>query len=137
MASASVVPLAAYAVTNRFTLHDRIELQRWTEIARERGFDRLVLHERLESDPSDVGNFVAVYAGGCCWASWGLSRRPDGIVAWDSVSGLDRGLFRSMHDALSWVLEHRADPARRTLRHAAFGDEPEAMVRPRRLGRRS
>ena len=136
MASASVVPLAAYVATNRFTLHDRIELQRWTLIACERG-DRLVLHERLEGDPSDVGNFVAVYAQGCCWASWGLSRRQDGIVAWDSVSGLDRGRFQSMHDALSWVLERKADTARRTPCRAASRDEPEVVARPRRLGRQS
>ena len=112
MSSALVFHLAAPATTNRFTVRDRIELERWTDVARQRGFDRLMLHERLESDPSDVGNYLAVYAEGCCWASWGLSRRTDGIVAWDCVSGLDLGSFRSMHDALSWVLERRADTIR-------------------------
>ena len=134
MPSASVVQLSAYVATNRFTMRDRLELERWTEIARQRGFDRPVLHERLEGDPADVGNFVAVYAEGCCWASWGLSRRQNGIVAWDSVSGLDRGRFRSMHDALSWVLERGADAAHGTSGHATSRDEPEAAVRPRHLG---
>ena len=92
-----------------------MELGRWSEIANARGGERLVLHERLEGDPSDVGNYVAVYAAGCCWASWGLSRRPGGIVVWDSVTGLDSGRFASMHDALFWVLGHGPRRAHRTL----------------------
>ena len=113
MPSALVLDLAAYAATNRFTARDRVELEHWTEIAQQRGFDRLVLHERQEGDAADVGNYLAIYAAGCTWASWGLSRRPGGIVAWDSVSGLDRGRFRSMHDALGWILERRSDAIRR------------------------
>ena len=109
MSSALIFHLAAPAAANRFTVRDRIELERWTDVARRCGFDRLTLHERLESDPSDVGNYLAIYPEGCCWASWGVSRRTDGIVAWDCVSGLDLGRFRSMNDALSWVLERKAD----------------------------
>ncbi len=142
MPSAIVFPLAAHAATNRFTVRDRIELERWTEIAKQRGFDRLVLHERLESDPSDVGNYLAVYAEGCCWASCGLSRRPDGIVAWDSVSGLDLGRFHSMSDALSWVLERRADTVGRFSCSVARRDGSNEDVSARPLealhfGRRS
>jgi len=122
MPSALVLRLAAHVATNRFTVLDRMELERWTEIARQHGFDRLVLHERLDGDPSDVGNYLAVYAEGCGWASWGLSRRPGGIVAWDRVSGLDQGRFRSMHEALSWVLERRVSPIRRPSCAAAARD---------------
>ena len=115
MSFASVLDLAASAAANRFTLRDRMELDRLTGIAHDRGEERLVLHERLEGDPSDVGNYVAVYAAGCCWASWGLSRRLGGIVVWNSVTGLDSGRFTSMHEALSWVLGCRAGlPATRS-----------------------
>ena len=112
MPSALVLDLAACSAANRFTLRDRMELGRFAEITRVRGEERLVLHERVEGDPSDVGNYVAVYAAGCCWASWGLSRRLGGIVVWDSVTGLDSGRFASMHEALSWVLSRGAGPAR-------------------------
>ncbi len=111
MPSASVLDLPALAVANRLTLRDRMELDRWSDVARGRGAGRLVLHERLESDPLEVGNYVAVYAGDGGWASWGLSRRLGGIVVWDSVSGADIGRFASMHEALLWVLE--AIPGRR------------------------
>ena len=109
MPSASVLDLTACAVANRFTVRDRMELGRWTEQALLRHGDRLVLHERLDGDPSDVGNYVAVYSAGCGWASWGLSRRLGGIVVWNSVSGLDSGRFTSLHEALCWVMDHRSD----------------------------
>ncbi len=111
MPSAVVLDLATFLPANRFTLCDRMELSRWSDIAHARGDTRLVLHERLEGDPSDVGNYVAVYPAGDSWAAWGLSRRPGGIVVWDSVTGLDKGRFASMHEALSWVMEQKSDPA--------------------------
>ena len=109
MPSAAVLDLAACAAANRFTVRDRMELGRWSEPARLRGGERLVLHERLDGDPSDVGNYVAVYAPGCGWASWGLSRRLGGIVVWNSATGLDSGRFASVHEALCGVMDHRPD----------------------------
>ena len=105
MPSATILDLAVCSAANRFTLRDRMELGRFAQVAEARGDERLVLHQRLDGDPSDVGNNVAVYAAGCCWASWGLSRRLGGIVVWDSVTGLDSGRFASMHEALTWVLD--------------------------------
>ena len=121
MPSASVLDLAACAVANRLTVRDRMELGRWTEHALLRQGERLVLHERLDGDPSDVGNYVAVYAAGCSWASWGLSRRLGGIVVWNSVSGLDSGRFTSLHEALCWVMNHRPDTTRGRYRPASAG----------------
>ncbi len=142
MPSASVLDLAALAVANRLTLRDRMELDRWSDLAHGRGAGRLVLHERQEGDPSEVGNYVAVYAGDGGWASWGLSRRLGGIVVWDSVSGADIGRFASMHEALSWVLE--AIPGQRPARACQRSDGqariPAPMstsVLPVRLGRSS
>ncbi|MGI4976919.1 MAG: hypothetical protein ACRYG6_08250 [Janthinobacterium lividum] len=110
MPPALVLALASAVATNRFTLRDRLDLDRWGEIAQARGGVRLVVHERQDGDPSDVGNYAAVYAAGCCWASWGLSRRPGGIVVWNSVTGRDRGRFASVHEALGWVLDRHPDP---------------------------
>ncbi len=130
MPPALVLDLASAVATNRFTLRDRLDLDRWGEIAQTRGGVRLIVHERQDGDPSDVGNYAAVYAAGCCWASWGLSRRPGGIVVWNSVTGRDRGRFASVHDALAWVLDHRTDPDCGTL-----GDGVESRARePRSLG---
>ncbi len=129
MQSASVLDLAASSAANRFTLRDRMELDRLAGIAHGRGEARLMLHERLEGDASDVGNYVAVYAAGCCWASWGLSRRLGGIVVWDSVTGLDSGRFASMHEALSWVLGRRPGP--RSGLPATRRQDPDATHAPR------
>ena len=137
MPTASVLDLAVSSAVNRFTLRDRMELDRFAEIAHERGKERLVLHERLEGDPSDVGNYVAVYAAGCCWASWGLSRRLGGIVVWDSVTGLDSGRFASMHEALSWVLGHGPGPQPRPPATRGPGEGAARAPRPRSAGRLS
>lgn len=110
MPPALVLDLASAAAANRFTLRDRLDLDRWAEIAQARGGARLAVHERQDGDPSDVGNYAAVYAAGCCWSSWGLSRRPGGIVVWNSATGRDRGRFASVHEALSWVLDRRPAP---------------------------
>ena len=142
MPSASVLDLPALAVANRLTLRDRMELDRWSDVARGRGAGRLVLHERLEGDPSEVGNYVAVYAGDGGWASWGLSRRLGGIVVWDSVSGADIGRFASMHEALSWVLEaipgqRPAQACRRSVGQSCVPAPMPADRPPVRLGRGS
>ena len=127
MPSAVIVSFASYARANRFTVRDRLDLQGWGEIAGTLGFDRLVVHERLDGDPPDVGDYLALYPRGRSWATWCLSRRSSGIVAWHCASGLDSGCFATVGDALAAILGVGRAPATFVGGGAGAADE-----RPRR-----
>lgn len=90
--------------TQHLTARDRIEACRWDEAARLFGYDRLVIHERLSSDPPEVGNFLSIYRTGEPWATWGLARRDDEIFAWNCATGADIGVFESVNAALLAIL---------------------------------
>jgi hypothetical protein len=89
------------------TLTDRIEVIRWQEVARQAGYDRMVIHDRSEGDPTEVGTFLSIYGSGEVWSRWAFARRGAEIHAWCAISLVDIGVFSTMSEALAAVLLDR------------------------------
>ncbi len=95
---------AGRADGSRFTMHDRLEICRWSDALRRRGCDRLVIHERMPSDPPEVGDYLSIYRAGQVWARCGVARQRTRILAWCSLTGEDIGPFDTLREALGAVL---------------------------------
>ncbi len=91
-------------------MRDRMEVAKWRENARNCGYDRLVIHERVAGDPPEVGSFLSVYRRGEPWSRWGVTRMGDGIVAWCCVTGTDVGRFATIEAALLALLPESTMP---------------------------
>ncbi len=114
MRSATIMLFPGRLQAIRFTQADRLELQQLGALLRERGLARMVMHERLDADPPELGNYLALYAAGESLASWGLMRRGSGVVLWHCGTGRDLGCFVSVREALLSLPQERC-------RHAVSG----------------
>lgn len=88
----------------RLSPHDRIEVTRKQDLARQAGYDRMVIHDRDAGDAAEVGNFLSVYRSGEVWSRYGFARKGDSVTAWCSLTGADIGAFDTLADALQTVL---------------------------------
>lgn len=92
------------SAATRFTLEDRLEICRWAAALRRCGSDRLVIHERLPSDPPELGDYLSIYRAGQVWACCGIARQRGRILAWCSATGQDTGPFATLREALQAML---------------------------------
>jgi hypothetical protein len=91
-------------VGEHLTVEDRIAACDWEATAILFGYDRMIIHERLPSDPPDVANFLSIYRAGEQWATWCLARRGGSLLAWACATGADIGRFRTIGEALTAIL---------------------------------
>jgi len=92
---------------NRLTAQDRREAVCWSQ-----GVAGLWCRLVIYADPTedeDIGDFVSIYRLGQSWASWGVARRGDQILLWQSDHGVDIGAFPTMADALQAILPSLSD----------------------------
>jgi hypothetical protein len=87
----------------RLSLRDRMDVATWQESARQFGYDRLVIHERMPLDPEDVDSFLSIYRRGEAWSRWGIARCGATVLAWCSVSGMDVGRYDTVSEALGML----------------------------------
>ena len=89
---------------SRFTLQDRLEIVRCAAALGSAGGDRLVIHDRLPTDPPEIGDWLSIYRPGEIWACCGIARQRGRILAWSSVTGEDVGPFATLREALQAML---------------------------------
>ncbi len=116
---------------SRFTVQDRLEICRWSDALRRSGCDRLVIHERMPSDPPEVGDYLSIYRAGQVWARCGVARQRSRILAWCSLTGEDMGPFDTLRDALSAVLA--IGPAGRTVLAPRWDEASTRLRKPCRV----
>lgn len=137
MTGAAVIRFDVSQRASRFTMADRLELQELGGLVHELEFGRMVVHERVDGDPPDLGNYLSLYLPGRSLASWSLLRRADGIVAWHCGTGRDRGRFGSIREALLALPRprpRRGVPEAPPCAGAALRDREPGARRPGRPG---
>lgn len=84
----------------RFTALDRIALLTWQHMDG-CGYTRMVLEDGGTGTGPDSSSYALLYRHDSPWATWGLTRRPDGVLAWRCSDGASVGMFSSMEGALA------------------------------------
>ncbi len=95
----AVIPFTGRVSRVGLSLRDRMEIAVWQPRLRHLGFERVVVHEHGAFDPPELESFLSLYRQGEAFARWGLTRKGDSVVAWNSVTGADVGRFESMEEA--------------------------------------
>lgn len=98
-----------------FTSHDLIALTCWKQRADAHGYRRILLEGGSEDGGPEEGSYVLIYAPGCEWATWGLSRADAEIVVWHCGTGADLGRFATMLAALDSLPPVWTAPVRKHL----------------------
>lgn len=97
----AVIPFTGKLSRFGLSLRDRMEIALWQSRLCRLGYDRVVIHERNQSDPPELESFLSIYREGEAFAQWGLARRGDSVLAWHSVTGADVGCFDSVDEAFA------------------------------------
>ena len=84
----------------RFTSADLIALDEWSREADAHDYRRVLIETGSAAKAAADGGYALLYAPGRLWATWGLAREDDEIIAWHCGSGADLGRFASMRLAL-------------------------------------
>ncbi len=84
----------------RFTSADLIALDEWSKEADSHEYRRVLIETGAAATVPADGGYALLYAPGRLWATWGLAREDDAVVAWHCGSGADLGRFASMRLAL-------------------------------------
>ncbi len=89
---------------NRLTLLDRQQADLWINGPHAAWCSLSIFADPDESD--DIGDFISIYRVNEDWASWGVARRGDSIILWETRQGKDLGVFASTLEALDaiWLL---------------------------------
>ncbi len=109
---AEIIPFHRANSGARLSMRDRMDVTYWQESARQFGYDRLVIHERTECDPPEVGSVLSIYRSGEAWSRWGVARCGATVLAWCSVSGADLGQFATVAEALGTLFGGASPPPR-------------------------
>lgn len=80
---------------------------------------------------SETGQFAMLYKGDHAWASWGVVRKPRGVLLWNCVTLRDIGVFPTMADALAATGNHHVYSQNVLHLAAAGGVHPAALRRQR------
>ncbi len=83
-----------------FTSADLIALDEWSQETDAHEYRRVLIETGAAAKAPADGGYALLYAPGRLWATWGLAREDDEIIAWHCGSGADLGRFASMRMAL-------------------------------------
>ncbi len=87
--------------TNRFSVRDKIELQRWWTHGPRGSITRFRSEDAEPTDPVEVGSFLLLYRDGQDWASWGIAPRGAlGFEVWSTVRSETIGYYETLASAL-------------------------------------
>jgi hypothetical protein len=82
---------------NRLFDRDRAEAKRWCRTVASPCYRTL---EYADAD-EDIGDFILISRSDQAWASWGVARRGDMVLLWQSTNGENMGFFKTMALALA------------------------------------
>ena len=85
---------------NRMSVRDRIEALRWSDVAAELGYSRVLIDTSEHEDGLELGDFMLVYRQGTNWASWGVGCTQEGFMLWHPQTGETIAHFPTLTEAL-------------------------------------
>ena len=94
---------------NRLTLIDRGQASRW--VAGPPGASWYIKVYDDTDEGEEIGDFISIYGVEQLWASWGVARRGDVIVLWETTRAGDLGSFPNMTAALQAISPSTAKPS--------------------------